>query len=147
MKLTQWWEGAGKGKRAVFLIVVVLVLLAVGNAVAAHVHHSSPGGGGSGSGFTASCAIVPILGPGTFTLGEAPVITFNNATPNVESVQGVLMTVIFFDQSGGQIGTGTVQAPAAIAAGQAVTTATGASFHDAPAGAETCSVAPYSISP
>jgi hypothetical protein len=57
------------------------------------------------------------------------------------------VTVILFDQGGGQIGTDTVSAPALIAAGQSVTTGTGAAFDQAPAGATSCSVGPYRTNP
>jgi hypothetical protein len=142
MKINEWWNRASRGKRAAFLIVVLIVLVAVVNAIVHHSGSSSGSGGGSTSGFTASCFITsaPVIGD------QVPEVTFNNPTPNDESVVGGEVTVILFDQNGDQIGTDSVSAPVVIAANQSVTTGTD-DADDAPTGAASCSVAPYQTTP
>jgi hypothetical protein len=141
--MNRWWYGLSRRAKVVFLVVSLAVVLAL---IGVFQHHHGSSGGGS-SGFTASCSIEPVPGPGTFTMGNYPAVTFNNPTNQDESVQGILVTVILFDANGNQIGTVSVRAPAVIAAGQAVTTGTAAVYDSVPTGAVTCSVAPYQTSP
>ena len=143
-RLNQWWAGAGKGKQAVFLIIVVVVTVTIVNAVVGHLHHSSSGGG-STSGFTANCFITS-NNIGNTVFDYYPAVTFDNATSQDESVVGGSVTVLEFNQAGGQLATTTVNVPdAVIAPGQSVTSTS--SYETAPTGTASCSVAPYQIQP
>lgn len=130
---------------SVFLICgLIMALVGCGSSSPGGAKNGAPAPSSSSAGFTANCTII---NPGATNTGIYPEVTFNNPTSQDESIINNQVNVIFFNQTGGQIGTGYVNTPSVIAAGQDVTTEPNAISGDAPDGTFTCSVGPYQINP
>lgn len=95
-RLNRWWDGASKGRRAVFLVAVLALILAIVGIVHSHI---KPGDGlQSSATLSWTCTIDDDLigNPGSITL----VLTDSGSQP----ITIATLTVAVYDASGDEIG-------------------------------------------